>query len=98
MTQFQSVIKHAFKYLLLVLMLWYVADWGILEIRLWRGAGMGSVPVEYYLQTPLKGQKIEYDYVGTANQNCSHSLFPQSAGSQWNAPCWWVDRHRQRWQ
>jgi len=86
------------KYLLIGLAVLYVADWGLFEIRLARGAGLGSVPVEQYLKTPLKGDKTEYDYLGTANQNCSLTALPQYAASALNPPCWWLKRHNQRWQ
>jgi hypothetical protein len=38
---------------------------------------------------PLKGNKIEYDYVGTAQEACSVSLFPQAGQS----PCWHLRRN-----
>jgi hypothetical protein len=86
------------KYLLISLALLYAADWSVFEVRLVRGAGLQSVPIEQYLKTPLKGGKAEYDYMGTADENCSRSMFPQYAGSQWNPPCWWRNQHRQNWQ
>jgi hypothetical protein len=86
------------KCLLLGLILLYLLDWGVFELRRARGNGMGSVSVEQYLQTPLKGQKAEYDYLGTAEQTCSRTLFPQYAASQWNPPCWWLQRHKAQWE
>ena len=85
------------KYLLIGLALLYAADWSVFEVRLVRGAGLASVPVEQYLKTSLKGGKDEYDYTGTADQDCSRAMFPQYAASQWNPPCWWLKRHRQSW-
>jgi hypothetical protein len=73
------------KYLLISLALLYAADWSAFEARLVRGAGLGSVPMEQYLKTSLKGG------------NCARAMFPQYAASQWNPPCWWLERHRQRW-
>jgi hypothetical protein len=92
------MVGRTAKYLLIGLLLLYVADWSAFEIRLARGAGMGNVPVEQYLGTSLKGNKIEYDYLGTATQSCTLTLFPQYAGSAWNPPCWWLRRHTVRWQ
>ena len=73
-------------------------DWSAFETRRARGTAMGSVAVEQYLQTPLKGSKAEYDYLGTAYHSCSRTLLPQYAGSQWNVPCWWLEQHKTQWQ
>ena len=86
------------KCLLIGLTIFYVLDWGVFEVRRARGTAMGSVPVEQYLQTPLKDNKAEYDYMGTADQSCSRTLFPQYAASQWNLPCWWLERHKAEWE
>jgi hypothetical protein len=59
---------------------------------------MKGVAVEQYLATPLKGNKAQYDYMGTANENCARTMFPQYAASTWNPPCWWLEHHPQRWQ
>jgi len=85
-------------YLLFSLAVLYALDWIVFEIRLVRGAGLGSVSVEQYLRTPLKGSKMEYDYLGTADATCSRTVFPQYAGSSLTPPCWWLKRHNQRWQ
>jgi len=90
-------LRATTTYLLIGLALLYVADVCVFEVRLMRGVGLGSVPVEQYLKTPLKGA-TEYDYMGTADVNCSRAIFPQYAESQWNPPCWWLQRHRQRWR
>lgn len=86
------------KYLLITLTLVYVLDWSIFEVRRMRGTAMGSVPVEQYLQTPLKGNKAEYDYLGTTDQSCARTLLPQYSSSQWNLPCWWLERHKAQWE
>jgi len=86
------------KYLLIMLAVLYATDWGVFEVRLRLGSGLETVSVESYLKTPLKGNKAEYDYLGTADQNCSRSAFPQYAATAWNPPCWWLKKHNQRWQ
>ena len=93
-----EVLGTVAKYILIGLIVLYVLDWSVFELRRVRGGGMGTVSVEQYLQTPLKGQKAEYDYLGTADQSCSRTLFPQYAASQWNPPCWWLQRHKAQWQ
>jgi hypothetical protein len=95
--QTRRMLRATTKYLLIGLALLYVADWSVFEIRLMRGVGLSSVPVEQYLKTPLKGSETEYDYMGTADENCARAIFPQYAGSRWNPPCWWLQRHKQQW-
>jgi hypothetical protein len=85
-------------YLIMSLAILYAADWIVFEIRLARGVGLGSVAVEQYLKTQLKGDKAEYDYLGTADENCSLTALPQYAASALNPPCWWLKRHNQSWQ
>ncbi len=90
-------VRRVALYLSLALAAAYAVDWSVLQIRRARGGGMGSVDVDRYLTTPLKGSKNEYDYLGAATQSCSRSLFPQYAASAWNPPCWWLSRHRTVW-
>jgi hypothetical protein len=85
-------------FVFLALVALYLADWVVFEIRLSRGNGLSSVSVEQYLRTSLKGQKSEFYYQGIISENCSHSIFPQAAESQWNPPCWWLERHPQHWR
>lgn len=92
------ILGEAAKYLLITFAILYALDWTIFEIRRVAGTGMGTVTVEQYLSTSLKGNKAEYDYLGTANQNCSRSLLPQYALSAWNTPCWWLEGHKTVWQ
>lgn len=67
----------------------YVGDWGVWRTRVAMGGGMGTVSVGTMIVTPLKGNKEEYDWGGTATVDCSKSIFPQ-AGS---GACWWLRRH-----
>ncbi len=77
-----------------VLALLYAGDWAALRVRLTHGTAYGTVEVNQFLATPLKGSKIEYDLIGTVQQKCSRSIFPQ----QGNAACWWLERHTTQWQ
>ena len=92
------ILGDAAKYLLITLAILYALDWGVFQARRVGGNGMGSVPVDQFLSTTLKGNKAEYDYLGTANQACSRTLFPQYANSSWNPPCWWLQHHNTTWQ
>lgn len=72
----------------------YFWDWVVLRVRVSRGSGFGSVQVNQFLATPLKGNKVEYDYMGTAPVTCSRSLFPQEG----YPACWWLARHPTQWE
>ncbi len=76
--------------LLLAAVLMYLGDWGIWRVRGGMGGGMGTAQVSRFVVAPLKGNKEEYYFDGTATVDCSKSLFPQ-AGS---GACWWIERHR----
>jgi hypothetical protein len=54
-----------------------------------RGSPTSTVTVSQFQTVPLKGNKIEYDYIGTAGVPCSVSLFPQAGLS----PCWHLRRN-----
>lgn len=92
------ILGEAAKYLLIIFAILYALDWSVFEVRRTRGSGMGTVLVDQYLSTPLKGNKAEYDYLGTANQACARTLFPQYAAPNWNPPCWWLESHKTSWQ
>ena len=64
----------------------YAADWVVFTLR---GQPTSTVTVTRYQTVPLKGNKIEYDYLGTADVSCSFSLFPQGGLS----PCWRLRRN-----
>jgi hypothetical protein len=70
----------------------YVGDWVVLRVRT-GGQETSSVQVEQFLKTPLKGQKEEFDYMGTIAQPCVPSLFPHCS----ETPCWWLRRHKVQW-
>jgi hypothetical protein len=78
--------------LLAILVVLYLGDWITLRVRSGAHAS-NSVQVEQFLKTPLKGQKEEFDYMGTVTEPCVPALFPHSS----EAPCWWVERHKIQW-
>jgi len=93
-----QILGEGAKYLLIGLTVLYALDWSVFEVRRARGTATGNVAVEQYLQTPLKGNKAEYDYLGTTDQSCPRTLFPQYAASEWSSPCWWLEQHKARWE
>jgi len=72
----------------------YAADWLVFRYRIARGTALGSVEVDQFLATPLKGSKTEYDMVGSSQQSCARSIFPH----QGKAACWWVRKHSSVWE
>jgi hypothetical protein len=64
----------------------YVGDWVVFKLR---GSPMSKVTVSQFQTVPLKGTKVEYDYLGTSDVPCSQSLFPQGGQS----PCWQLRRN-----
>jgi hypothetical protein len=80
--------------LLIVFAVLYAGDWLMLRYRLAHGTAFGSVEIDQFLATPLKGSKTEYDMVGSFQQSCVQSIFPH----QGKAACWWVRRHSSVWE
>jgi hypothetical protein len=74
--------------------LFYLGDWALLRIRIAHGTAYGTVDVDQFLATSLKGSKTEYDMTGTVQERCSHSIFPHGSDS----PCWRLERHKSQWQ
>lgn len=72
----------------------YVGDWIVFSYRNRQGAAVGSIEVDQFLATPLKGSKTEYDMTGSYQQQCVRSIFPH--GGQ--PACWWVQRHSSVWE
>ncbi|MGA8731879.1 MAG: hypothetical protein WB608_24190 [Terracidiphilus sp.] len=64
----------------------FLGDWAVFRLR---GGPMSKVTVDRYVTIPLKGNKSEFDYLGTMDVPCSVSLFPQGGQS----PCWQVRRN-----
>lgn len=64
----------------------YLGDWAVFRLH---GSPLSRVTVNRYLTIPLKGNKKEFDYLGTMEVPCSVSLFPQAGQS----PCWQLRRN-----
>ena len=69
----------------------YAGDWTVYHLR---GKPSATVTVNRYMGVPLKGQKEEYDYLGTVTVPCSVSLFPQGGID----PCWHLRKHPDQWE
>ena len=55
-----------------------------------RGSPSATITVSHFLSAPLKNNKQELDYLGSEDQLCSISLFPQAG----KTPCWYLRRHK----
>ena len=64
----------------------YTCDWAVFKLR---GSPQSTVTVNRYLTIPLKGNKQEFDYLGSIDAPCSVSLFPQAGLSA----CWQMRRN-----
>ena len=69
----------------------FAVDWTVFELR---GSPHSSVAVSRFMMIPLKGQKNEYDYLGTSNVSCAVALFPQGGQD----PCWHLKRNPEQWE
>jgi hypothetical protein len=76
------------------LILLYAGDWAVLRVRSSHGTAYRVIKVNQFLASPLKGSKVEYDWTGTVDQQCSRSIFPQDG----NPACWWLERHTTQWE
>ena len=65
----------------------YGGDWAVYKMR---GSPQGSVKVSQTVVVPLKGNKSEYDYLGSSDVPCSVSIFSQGGES----PCWELRRNQ----
>jgi hypothetical protein len=64
----------------------YAGDWAVFKLR---GSPRSMVTVHRYVTIPLKGNKQEFDYLGSIDVPCSVSLFPQAGFD----PCWQLRRN-----
>jgi hypothetical protein len=64
----------------------YMGDWAVYKLR---GSPQSTVTVNRYVTIPLKGNKQEFDYLGSIDVPCSVSLFPQAG----QASCWQLRRN-----
>lgn len=94
MRSWKSYLGKAVVVILISLIVLYAADWVVLKIRIAHGTAYGSVEVDQFLATPLKGNKEEYDMVGSFQQSCTRTIFPH----QGKAACWWVRKHNSQWE
>jgi len=93
-SRFLGWLQLLAKIVMVAAILVWLADWAVFRIRIARSSAFDTVQVQEYLSTSLKGNKEEYDYVGTEQISCVRALFPH-AGAE---PCWWLRRHTVLWE
>ena len=59
-----------------------------------RGSPSAMVTVNRFMGVPIKGQKEEYDFLGTAQVPCAVALFPHKGQD----PCWHLRRNPNQWE
>jgi hypothetical protein len=64
----------------------YLGDWAIFKLR---GSPQSTITVNLFQTVPLKGNKDEFDFIGSQQQACSVSLFPHGGMST----CWQLRRN-----
>jgi hypothetical protein len=94
MKKLLRVIELGVLGLLAAAIVLWVGDWAVFALRAAHGSGYDQVQVQQYLSTALKGNKQEFDYLGTAQVTCARALFPRGGAP----PCWWQRRHTQQWE
>lgn len=90
----RKVLERGVQGLLLASVLLWGGDWALFRVRAARGTGFATVAVQQFLSTALKGNKQEYDYMGTVEENCARSVFPHGGAPA----CWWLRRHTVQWE
>lgn len=94
MKRILKFLEQFLKVVLAAAILLWVGDWAVFTLRASHGAGSDTVQVQEFLSTALKGNKEEYDYLGTEQVTCARALFPHAG----LAACWWVRRHTTQWE
>ncbi|MGA3343956.1 MAG: hypothetical protein ABSC76_03715 [Terracidiphilus sp.] len=79
-------LQRAVVVLLAVFVAVYAGDWAVFKLR---GSPQSKVTVNRFVTIPLKGNKQEFDFLGSSDVPCSVSLFPQAGQS----PCWQLRRN-----
>jgi hypothetical protein len=80
--------RWIFRVLVVLAAGFVLAYLGDLVLFTLRGSPQSTVTVNLFQTVPLKGNKEEYDYLGSQQQPCSESLFPRAGLSA----CWLLRR------
>jgi hypothetical protein len=86
--------RFFFRVLLVLATISVVSYVGDSVVYLLRGSPQSKVTVSRYMGIPLKGNKEEYDYLGSVLVPCAVSLFPHGGVD----PCWYLRHDPNQWQ
>ena len=67
----------------------YIADYFAARFKT---QPLGTVQIDSFYAIHEKGGKTEFDYKGSENQTCVHSIFPHFGYS----PCWYLNRTKEK--
>lgn len=84
-------LGRAFLFLAVTTLVAWAADTLVYIVR---GSPSSTVTVSRFMGVPLKGQKTEFDYLGTFQVPCAVALFPHKGQD----PCWHLRRNPNQWQ
>lgn len=88
------ILARSTIFLVAALTILYAGDWGVLRVRMSRRTAFSSVQVDEFVAASFKGNKQDYYFAGTAQQECVRSIFPHAS----DVPCWWLRRHATQWK
>ncbi|HEX3987692.1 MAG TPA: hypothetical protein VHX13_13920 [Acidobacteriaceae bacterium] len=89
-----KILERGVLAVMLAAILLWCGDWAMFAVRAARGTSYDTVTVQQFLSTALKGNKQEYDYMGTMQETCARSVFPHGGAPA----CWWLRRHTTQWE
>jgi hypothetical protein len=72
----------------------YAVDFAVFQVRNVYGGATAMITVSQFVATPLKGNKVEYDYLGPSNVQCAQAIFPH----QGMPACWYLGQNKDHWQ
>lgn len=81
---------RAFLFVAAATLVAYAAD---TIVYLARGSPSSTVTVNRFMGVPLKGHKVEYDFLGSDQVPCARAIFPHNGQD----PCWHLRRNPNQW-
>ena len=84
-------LARAFLAFAVVTLVAYLVDSAVYVLR---GSPTATVTVNRFMGVPLKGEKEEFDYLGSTPTTCAVALFPHNGQD----PCWQLRRYPNQWE
>jgi hypothetical protein len=89
----KRLLRFALVSICVALPVLYAADYLALRFKIPKSRQtLGVVQIDSFYAIHEKGGKTEFDYNGSENQTCVHSLFPHFGYS----PCWYLSRRSEK--